>query len=128
MKQLLGVDWGGVRIGLAIGSDKLRLARPLRTIKNDATTLVSLVEICRQEKIAGVVLGLPRNLEGRETAQSATVRRFGEELASKLECELVWQDETLSTKEAAALQKSYPKAAIDSLAATIILQDYLNTL
>lgn len=128
MKQILGIDWGGVRVGLAIGSRAARLARPLRTLSNDQHLLDNLREVYRQEQIEYVVVGLPRNLEGAETAQSAVVRRFAATCADALDCELVWQDETLSTQAAAVLRKRYPKAGSDALAATIILQDHLNTL
>lgn len=74
---------------------------------------------------------MPRNLSGEETAQSATIRQFAQELATYTDLPITLQDETLSSRQAEEELKSrgkpYSKADIDSLAATLILEDYLST-
>lgn len=124
-QTLLGIDWGQKRVGLATGNTFVKRASPLETVPaEDAPERIR--ELLESETVQFLVMGLPRGLDGRETAQTAAVRRIAESLQSGLQCELVFQDETLSTVEAAKLQNKYKDADPDSLAATIILQDYLN--
>ena len=76
------------------------------------------------------MIGLPRGLDGQETAQTMTVRAFGTMLGKALKLPVHWQDEALTSVQAASeleqRGKAYRKADIDSLAAVYILEDYLH--
>lgn len=126
-RTLLGVDWGQQRVGLATGNTFAKQASPLPAVSTEKA-LERIRELLDNETTQLLVMGLPRGLDGKETAQTAAVRRVAENLQSELQCELAFQDETLSTVEAVKLQNRYKGADLDSLAATIILQDYLNKL
>ena len=126
--KILAIDWGGKRIGTAIANTETRLPRPQGQIRNDSEAIASLNSLVEEEGVELVVVGLPRNLSGEETPQSAEVRRFAGELEESLKCEVLLVDETLSTQAAAELKPQFPKADIDSLAATVILGDYINSL
>ena len=87
----------------------------------------------REGPFEAVVVGLPRGLDGHDTAQTLAVRRFTDDtIWRKLHIEAVFQDEagTSSVAEDRLKEagKPYAKADIDAEAATIILQDYLDTL
>lgn len=125
---ILAIDWGGKRIGTAIGTTTVRLPRPYMQIPNNQDTIAKIVSIIEEEAIGQIVVGLPRNLSGEETPQSAEVRRFAAELEDSVECRVALVDETLSTRAASGLKEQFPKADIDSLAATVILGDYFNSL
>ena len=127
MATILAIDWGSRRIGVARAHAQLRLAEPLTTLSNDGSEMDRLRQIVKEEDVETVVVGLPRNLEGEETKQSASIRQFAETLAQDIQCNVVMQDETLSTKTGSSLSSRYPDAGPDSLAATVILQDYLDT-
>lgn len=126
--KILAIDWGGKRIGTAIGTTEIRLPRPYLQIPNDTDTIEKITSTIDEETVEQIVVGLPRNLSGEETAQSAEVRRFAGELEESVECGVVLVDETLSTHAASELKEQFPKADIDSLAATVILGDYFNSL
>lgn len=126
MATILGIDWGGRRIGLSRANDQLRLAEPLTTLESDNEYIERIKHLIDEEDITTVVVGLPRNLDGEETAQSAEVIEFAQKLEEQLQCSVVMQDETLSTKAGHELAARYPQAGRDSLAATVILQDYLD--
>ncbi len=128
MRKFLGIDWGGSNIGLAVGNDIAKMASPLKKLDNNDEALEDIADIAKTEEVEAIVVGLPRNLAGEETAQSATIRVFALELTNQVECEVLLQDETLSTKLAQTLKSKFPDADEDSLAATIILQDYLDSL
>ncbi len=128
--HILALDVGSKRIGLALASGIARLARPLTTLDADGDVIDQLARIITDEKVEQLVVGLPRNLDGQETAQTASVRSFTSQLEQfKLPIHL--QDEALTSHKAeaelAARGKAYNKADVDALAATYILEDYLAT-
>lgn len=128
--SILGVDAGEKRVGVAIANVIARLPRPYTTLPNDEQLLLSLKKIAQDEDVGLIVLGLPRNLEGEETGQTAWVREFAESLKA-VELPIVFHDEALSSKaaeeELLARGKSYAKVDIDALAAAYILADYLES-
>jgi putative Holliday junction resolvase len=96
---------------------------------NDSSTAEALRKLCEREGVVEIVIGLPRGLEGQDTAQTAVARSAGMELARQLDLPTSWQDEALTSAQAEAELKSrgkpYAKGDIDALAATYILEDYL---
>lgn len=127
--NILALDVGEKRVGLAITNTLARLPRPFRTLVRDDTFWRELENIISSESVDEVVVGLPRSLEGNETAQTAASRAFVEELGSKFDLPVHFQDEALTSakaeKELNARGKKFTKGDIDALAATYILEDYL---
>lgn len=123
---LLGLDVGQKRIGVARGSSLARLASPLMVVNVDGKELAQLGSLITQEGAAALVVGLPRGLDGQDTAQTATVREFAKSLDS-LGLPVYWQDEAGTTKQAEA-EAGGRATNIDARAAAIILQDYLDNL
>ncbi len=126
---ILALDVGAARIGIAIASNVARLARPHGVVLNDARALDTLGELCRAEGVTQLVVGLPRGLDGQNTAQTLTVKAFGALLGKALDLPVAWQDEALTSVQAEAelikRGKTYKKEDIDALAAVYILEDYL---
>lgn len=121
---VLGLDVGSKRIGVARGTTLAKLATPLAVISVDGQELTQLKRLVEQENAQTLVVGLPRGLEGQETAQTASVRDFGRVLAT-LGLPLYWQDEAGTTKQAQGEAHGNVNN-VDALAAAIILQDYLD--
>lgn len=141
--RFLAVDFGQRRIGLAVSDASGILARPWKTVAAGASPAASagLIaafistetgELGQLEALGGIVVGLPRRLNGEETTQSAPARAFGEALGAATRLEVFWQDERLTSHEAEMrLAEREPdwrkrKALIDAAAAAIILQDFLD--
>jgi putative Holliday junction resolvase len=126
--SVLGLDVGEKRVGVAVASLEARLPRPLATLSRDDNFFAALQEIIDNNGATALVVGLPRNLEGESTRQTADVEDFVTQLIqhSKLPLQLV--DEAVTSKKAEAeldaKGKPYVKGDIDSLAATYILDDY----
>lgn len=117
--KVLGVDWGEKRIGLAISRGGL--AEPLGVVGS----FEELAEIVRREGIRRVVLGLP---EGRFERK---VRGLGREIEEKLSVPVVLRSEVLTTRQAlgkaiAAGKPQKSRRNLDSLAAALLLQEYLD--
>jgi putative Holliday junction resolvase len=131
--RLLGVDFGSVRVGLAISDAERRLASPLATYvrqdrQRDADFFRQLV---RAEEVVEIVVGLPILANGGEGTKAAEVRAFGRWLAEVTGLPVLFWDERFSTVEAetflraAGLTDKRRKARRDRVAAQIILQSYL---
>jgi putative holliday junction resolvase len=128
--QILALDVGEARIGLAVANSFARLPRPHSTIKNTPEVFNSIKEIVKRENITEIVVGLPLGLNGQETKQTQYSRQFAQKLERTLGLTVYLSDETLTSfsaeQELRSRGKSYGKGDIDALAATIILEDYLN--
>lgn len=136
-KAALALDVGEKRIGVAVANLGVRFAGPLTTLENPKTFLKDISALCEAEGVGLLVLGLPRGLEGQDTAQTERVKRFGAQLGDFLGAAghalpLYWVDEALTSEKAekelrarAGKRQHYQKVDIDALAATYILEDFL---
>jgi putative Holliday junction resolvase len=126
MGTIIALDIGEQRIGIARAHTIARLPEPLVTLQNDKfkTELTKLIEA---ENVERVVVGLPRSMSGRDTAQTEYVRNFIDQL--QLTVPVAFQDESVTSIKAEEYlrlhKKEYTKGDIDAAAATLILQDYL---
>jgi len=131
--RYLGIDYGSKRVGLAVGDAEAKLARPLVTLDGQLDLVEQLRRICDEQMIGTIVMGLPRGLDGQETAQTAIVRRRFVELKQTLpQLQWYYQDEAVTSELARerilSRGESITAGAIDREAASIILQDYLDLL
>jgi putative Holliday junction resolvase len=130
INNVLGLDVGRKRIGVARVNTIARLPEPIVTLSNDNQFTSRLKELIHIYSIDIIVVGLPRSLDGNETDQSSYTRDFAKGL-EYFNLPVVFQDETLSSVEAESRlsgSKTYEKSKIDSMAAVIILEDYLKTI
>lgn len=125
---VLAVDVGSRRVGVARGMSDLRLAYPLTVIEQSAAIYRQLSDLVTTNGATAVVVGLPRNLQGEETAQTAACRHFAEQLEAVLTVPVYLQDEALTSRQAEAALAGRPhlKGDIDALAAVYILEDYFS--
>lgn len=130
MARILAVDFGEKRIGLATSDATETLATPRRTLlrKSDEAVVRELESFCREEEIALVVFGVPRDPSGSETAFAARIRSFAAKFAARSELPVLFHDETLTSDEAARrLPRTASKGELDPVAAAILLEDYLQS-
>jgi putative Holliday junction resolvase len=126
-KEYLGLDVGLKRTGIARASGAARIAQPLLTVKT-TDVLSTLKELIKEHEVSAIVIGLPRNLRGDETPQTTWVRDFVVHIKNKIDLPFYWQDEALTSRMAEAKKAVHKQVHdIDSLAAAIILQDFLET-
>jgi len=127
--KVLGIDIGEIRVGVALGSLETKFASPLITLLNNDTLYSNLDKIIKENEVGLIVAGLPRNLDNEETMQTKYSRKVADEIKNKLNIEVVFQDEALTSVKARdeldARKKPYEKGDIDKLAACYILEDYL---
>jgi putative Holliday junction resolvase len=132
--RLLGVDYGSVRVGLAISDADRKIASPLTTYpRRDRTQDARYFrELVQAEEVGQIVVGLPVHLDGREGQKAVEARAFGKWLAETTGLPIVFWDERFTSVEAeqfllaAGLTNQRRKARRDRVAAQILLQAYLD--
>ncbi|MBO4389572.1 MAG: Holliday junction resolvase RuvX [Lachnospiraceae bacterium] len=135
--KLIALDYGSKTVGVAQADELGLLASPLETIfrKEEGKlrkTYARIEEICKETGAGGVVVGLPVNMDGSESARAGMAREFASAVERRTGLKVVLWDERLTTVEAEEIlrEKGIPrqdfKKTIDAVAAAIILQDYLD--
>lgn len=124
--EILGIDYGEKRIGLARLNTSAGIAEPLPLIETTPEALTAILGRMSELSAVGVVVGLPRGLNGQETAQTQICRDFADRLAGLTDVPVYLIDEAGTSKAAADRQDAHPGASIDSLAATLLLDDFLS--
>lgn len=130
LSSVLALDVGEKRIGVAHAGIPALLPRPLSTLTNSDQIVHDILALIQEQRAVALVMGLPRGLQGQETAQTRIVEEFGHTLEEHLSIPLYWQDEAVTSRQAEeelkARGKPYEKGDIDALAATYILEDFLH--
>lgn len=126
--NLLCLDVGEKRIGVAVGDSAVRIAVPFETIEVDGGEITAIAELISREDTDILVIGYPRNQAGETTDQTRLIENFAarlEDIAPKM----VFQDESLTSvmaeEQLKGYNRPYSKGDIDAQAAAIILQDYI---
>ena len=133
MSRCIGIDLGSKRVGLALSDKMNMIASPYRTliVKNEQDLLDQLRLIIVDFKVKTIVLGLPLNMNGEDSAQTKKVREFKSEL-SIFNLPIKLEDERLSSVSAKRslvmqhIKTGHNKSEIDKRAAAIILQQFLD--
>ncbi|WP_343079407.1 Holliday junction resolvase RuvX [Ostreiculturibacter nitratireducens] len=133
-RAIAGLDLGEKTIGVAVSDRMLSVATPLETIRRKKFTLDAerLLEIARAREIGGIVLGLPRNMDGTEGPRCQSTRAFARNLSRLTDIPIGFWDERLSTVAAeralleADTSRKRRSEVIDHVAAGYILQGMLD--
>lgn len=134
MNKILGLDVGDVWIGVAISDALMLTAQPLMTIKRESNKIAyeKIQEIIKENNVEKVVVGLPKNMNNTIGPQSEKVIKFAEKLKNKFKVEIEYVDERMTTLMAeqvlieGSVRRENRKKYIDKIAATYILQSYLD--
>jgi len=125
--RILAVDYGRRKIGLALATTPIAEPYDVVRFKRQEEGLKRIVQVVQSTRISRLVVGISEGQMGEEA------RRFGEKLGEKLGVQVVFQDETLSTKEAevlaikAGIKRKKRRELSDAYSATLILQAYLDS-
>lgn len=133
--RILSLDVGEKRIGVAMSDPMGILASPLTQINVTGTkaAIEDILELVRQHEVERIIAGLPYSVDGSLGPQAQKVRSFLQKLSENLDIPIETWDERYTTVAAegkmveAGIRKDRRKKQIDAAAATIILQEYLDT-
>lgn len=134
--RLIAIDWGAIRTGLALSDEGQILASPLTTLiqrRGKRFPLKPLLTMIEDHGPVGVVLGLPLALDGGDSENTTIVRELAVNLGTYLSIPLELWDERFTTARALQAVREMGgrtrgrKADVDALAATVLLQHYLDS-
>ncbi len=134
MSRLLGIDYGTVRIGLALSDPTRTLASPLPFLENNSPQQVTqaLSALIQTHQISALIIGLPRNMDGTYGPSAQKVRDFISQIQQDIPLPITPIDERLTTAQASkqltgiGLNQKQLRKKVDSSSACLILQQYLD--
>lgn len=135
-RGIAGLDLGEKTVGVAVSDRMLSVATPLLTVRRKKFGLdaAAVLDVARARDLGGLVLGLPRNMDGSEGARCQSTRAFARNLSALTDLPITFWDERLSTvaAERALIEADMSRAkraqVIDHVAAGVILQGVLDRL
>tara|TARA_Y100001960_G_C14460287_1_gene721707 strand:+ start:245 stop:667 length:423 start_codon:yes stop_codon:yes gene_type:complete len=135
LNRILAIDYGDVRIGLAMSDLMHIIAKPYKTIKNNNhnEVFIELQNIIEENNVGKIIVGLPITLKGEHSEQTNKVISFVKELKSFVEIDVATYDERLSSYQAKkslvhqGIKTGHNKEKIDQTAAAIFLQGYIDS-
>jgi putative holliday junction resolvase len=134
--RILAIDWGEVRIGLALSDETQTLASPLDTLVRRAGKrfpMGRLLELISPYELAGIVVGLPLTPEGLEEESAVAARTLAEMVARRTGLPVVLWDERMTTARALRSIREQGgstrgrKEDIDALASSVLLQQFMDS-
>ena len=136
MKRIMGVDYGDARTGIAMSDLLCSIVGSTCVVpsRNTEKALADIVRLCKENEVGQIVCGLPRNMDGSEGWRADICREFGKKLEEATGLPVVMWDERRTTVEAHNIlsQHNYHgqkrKNTVDAVAASLILEGYLNSL
>jgi len=132
MQRILGIDLGSARIGLALSDELGWMAHPLQTLKTTPQSDQDIALIAAEKKVATIVIGLPRNMNGTYGPSAKHCQDFSVRLQLLTPIKVILWDERLTTAAAtrnlheAGRTSKQQRAIIDQVAAQQILQDWMD--
>ncbi len=138
-RRILGLDFGSKTVGVAVSDPLLITAQSLETITRESPnklrrTYARIEEIAAEYDVEKIVVGLPRHMNADEGDRAVLSREFADKLSRRTGLEVIMWDERLTTVMAervlqeSGVRRENRKSVIDSVAATFILQDYLDSI
>lgn len=135
--RVMGLDYGDKTVGIAVSDELMMTAQPLETISRERPTklrktLARIEELIQKYDVQKLVIGLPKKMDNDEGMRCQKSREFGEQLERRTGLEIIYQDERLTTVaadnvlEEGGVRKENRKEFVDKLAASLILQGYLD--
>lgn len=133
--KVLAVDYGKKRIGIAVSDADGRIAFPVDTVAAGSSLAASVEAVARhvdRERVAQVIVGLPLAMDGSPGPAARHCQRFADALAARVAVPVRTWDERFSTRQAerslleADVRRERRKEVIDQVAATLILQSFLD--
>jgi len=123
--MLLSIDYGQKYIGLALASPEVAIATPYKTIiRKNFSWWQELKDVVLKEKVSKIIIGYPLGLNSVPSQQTKKIKTFFEECQQRFDLPVLLFDERMTSKMAEKF--SSPKKENHAIAASIILQDYLD--
>lgn len=132
--RLLALDIGTKRVGIAVSDPLFITAQPVNTVSRlpEQKCIEEITCLCNEYNVSKIIAGLPYNMDGSLGFQAEDIIKFSEQIKTKLNLDIIYEDERLTSEDAERIlfeqgkKPSKNKALVDMVAAAIILQQYLD--
>ena len=132
--KIMGVDYGDARTGIAISDLMCSIVGSTCVVpsRNTEKAIADIVKLCKDNMVGEIVVGLPKNMDGTEGVRAELCREFAAQLGEATGLKVTMWDERRTTVEAHNIlsQHNYHgkkrKNTVDAVAASLILEGYLN--
>lgn len=129
--NIISLDIGTKRVGVARSNKIAKIAEPLMTVENNKELSDKVAEIADQQDADLIVVGLPRNLDSKDTEQTKYSKKIAKKITDRTGIKIVFYDEALSSIQAEEILKSkrshYSKSDIDAMSAAVILDNFMES-
>lgn len=129
--NIISLDIGTKRVGIARSNKIAKIAEPLMTVENNKELSDKVAEIADQQDADLIVVGLPRNLDSKDTEQTKYSKKIAKKITDRTGIKIVFYDEALSSIQAEEILKSkrspYSKSDIDAMSAAVILDNFMES-
>ena len=132
--RILGLDWGLRRCGVAVSDEKrdFVFVRDQINIKEQSELISGVLNLVQDDKIVGIVIGLPLHADGTDSDTTKMVRQFADDLSKKTDLPIIFIEEnltsTMAEQEMTKKSRAKIKTELDSLSAKIILENAISVL
>jgi putative Holliday junction resolvase len=133
VKRWLGLDLGHVRIGVALTDSLGMTAQPLSVLRSAGTQkdIIAIGELVDEHEASQVIVGLPLNMDGTDSAQTRKIREFTLKLSQRLSVPVFFIDERLTSRQAermmreSGVKSKNQRGKVDQVAAALLLESAL---
>ncbi len=122
--RYLGIDFGSKRVGLALSDEGGKFAMPHSVLPNDHKLVVHIVEICKKDSVAGIILGESVNDKNENNKIMELITPFKKELEGTTRLSVIFEKEYMTSQHAEFFQGKHDM--LDASAAALILQRFLD--
>ena len=134
MKRIMGIDYGDARTGIAFSDLLCSIVGSTTVIhsRKPEKTLAEIVKLCKEHEVGEIVMGLPKNMDGSEGPRAELCRAFAQQVREATGLNVTLWDERRTTVEAHNILSAHNyhgskrKNTVDAVAASLILEGYLN--
>jgi putative Holliday junction resolvase len=136
IQRVLSLDYGSKRIGLALSDPLLIFSYSYKTILNDDKLWQNLDQVIKEKQVAKIILGVPYQENGNLSSNAPVILKFKEALSKRYSIDIIEWDESQTSERAKEIiiqtvsgkKKRRDKGLIDRSSASIMLQEYLDSL
>jgi len=136
IQRVLAIDYGSKRIGLALSDPLLIFSYSYKTILNDDKLWYNLDQVIKEKEVVKIILGMPYQENGKLSSNAPMILKFKEALSKKYSIDIIEWDESQTSERAKEIimrtvpgkKKRRDKGLIDKGSASIMLQEYLDSL
>jgi putative holliday junction resolvase len=131
--RVIGLDWGTVRIGIAMSDEDQKLAFPLQHTLEASTAIDDIQHMIEEYGVDKVIMGMPVSLKGEDTGSTEKAKKFAQKLQERIKMDVEFIDERFSSVASThalheqGVKEEEQRHIKDNIAAALMLQQYLDT-